>query len=96
MRFAMFLVLVLLVRGTMVVAIPWRNIAKYAVASAAMGAVLALLPISSRISTTLIWTAVGGAVYLCVLLLIDREARSLPKQVLGEFRGKKQQDRKNS
>lgn len=89
MRFAMFLVLVLMVRRMMKVTIPWRSIAKYAVASAVMGAVLLLLPYANRISTTLLWTAIGGAVYLGVLLLIDKEARSLPRQVLGEFRGKK-------
>jgi hypothetical protein len=91
MRFAMFVVLIIMVRGMMKVAIPWINIAKYAVASAAMGAVLFLLPYSGRISTTLIWTAIGGAVYLAVLLAIDKEARSLPKQIFGEFRGKKSQ-----
>lgn len=87
-RFAMFVVLIVMVRGMMKVVIPWRNIAKYGIASAAMGVVLLLLPFSNRISTTLLWTAIGAAVYLSVLLLIDKEARSLPKQILGEFRGK--------
>lgn len=73
----------------MKVTIPWRSIAKYAAASAVMGAVLLLLPYANRISTTLLWTAIGGAVYIGFLLLIDKEARSLPRQVLGEFRGKK-------
>jgi hypothetical protein len=93
-RFAMFLVLVIMVRGMMKVTIPWRSIAKYAVASAAMGLVLALLPYSSRISITLLWTAIGGAVYLGVLLLIDKETRSLPKSVLQEIRGKQNNNSK--
>jgi hypothetical protein len=90
MHFAMFLVLVVMVRGMMKVTIPWKNIAKYVVASAAMGAVLFLLPNSNRISTTLIWTAIGGVIYLGVLSLIDKETRSLPKQLLRELGNKKQ------
>jgi hypothetical protein len=54
-----------------------------------MGAVLFLLPYSSRISTTLAWTAVGGIVYLAVLMVIDKEARALPKNILKEIKGKK-------
>ena len=91
-RFAMFLILVMMVRGMMKVAVPWRSIAKYALATAIMGVVLFLLPYSSRISTTLIWTAIGGAVYLGVLILIDKETRSLPKSVLQELKGKKNQN----
>ena len=87
-RFGMFLILVVMVRGMFKVAVPWRSIAKYGVASAAMGAVLFLLPYTNRISTTLAWTAVGGIVYLAVLMAIDKEARSLPKAILHEIRGK--------
>jgi hypothetical protein len=54
-----------------------------------MGAVLFLLPSSGRISTTLAWTAVGSGIYLAILLAIDKEARSLPKSILQEIRGKK-------
>jgi len=93
-RFAMFLILVMMVRGMMKVSIPWRSIGKYAVASAAMGLVLFLLPYSSRISIVLLWTAIGGAVYLGVLLLIDKETRSLPKSVLQEIRGKQNNNSK--
>jgi len=88
-RFAMFLLLVIMVRGMFKVAIPWRSIAKYGLASAVMGVVLFLLPYTNRISTTLIWTAVGGIAYLAVLMAIDKEARSLPKAILQEIRGKK-------
>jgi hypothetical protein len=88
-RFGMFLVLIIMVRGMMKVSVPWRSIAKYALASAAMAIVLVLLPSSTRLSTTLIWTAIGGAVYLGVLMLIDKETRSLPKSVLQEIGKKK-------
>jgi hypothetical protein len=88
-RFAMFLILAIMVRDMFKIAIPWRNIAKYSLASAVMGAVLFLLPYTGRISTTLAWTAVGGMVYLAVLMAIDKEARRLPKTILQEIRGKK-------
>ena len=91
-RFAMFLVLLVVVRGIIKVTVPWRSIAKYALASAAMGIVLILLPYSNRISTTLLWTAIGGVVYLGVLMLIDKETRSLPRSVLHELRARKGQN----
>jgi hypothetical protein len=84
----MFLILVIMVRGMFKIAIPWRSIAKYGLASAVMGVVLFLLPYTNRISTTLAWTAVGGIVYLAVLMAIDKEARRLPKAILQEIRGK--------
>jgi hypothetical protein len=87
-RFTMFLILVIMVRGMFKIAIPWRSIAKYGLASAVMGVVLFLLPYTNRISTTLAWTAVGGIVYLAVLMAIDKEARRLPKAILQEIRGK--------
>jgi hypothetical protein len=87
-RFAMFLILVIMVRGMFKIAIPWRSITKYGLASAVMGVVLFLLPYTSEISTTLAWTAVGGIVYLAVLMAIDKEARRLPKTILQEIRGK--------
>jgi hypothetical protein len=54
-----------------------------------MGAVLFLLPSPTRTSTTLIWTALGGIIYLAVLMAIDKEARNLPKAILQEIKGKK-------
>jgi len=88
-RFAMFIVMVFMLRGTFKIVIPWRSIGKYLLASTVMGAVLYLLPYSSMISTTLIWTAIGGVVYLSVLMLIDKETRALPKSILHELSRKK-------
>jgi hypothetical protein len=87
-RLAMFLILVIIFRGMFKIAIPWKSIVKYGLASAIMGVVLFFLPYTNRISTTLAWTAVGGIVYLAVLMAIDKEARNLPKTVLQEIRGK--------
>jgi hypothetical protein len=89
MRFVMLLVMVVIVRGMMKVAFPWRSVAKYAFASAVTGTLLFLLPGSTSILMTLVWTAVGGLVYLALLMLIDKETRSLPKEILKEVTGKK-------
>jgi hypothetical protein len=88
-HFSMFLILVHMVRGIFKVTVPWKNVSKYALAGVVMGVVLYLLPYANRISTTLIWTAMGGAVYLAVLMLIDKEARELPRAILNELRRKK-------
>jgi hypothetical protein len=89
-RFATFLLLVILVKGLYKVVIPVRSIAKYSLASAVMGTVLFLLPYTNKISTTLVWTALGGLIYLALLMALDKEARSLPKAMIKEIRGKKQ------
>lgn len=88
-RFALFIILVIMVRPIFRVVLPWRNLAKYLLASAVMGLVLFLLPYSVDVFTILVWTAIGGAVYLGVLMLLDGEARSLPKSILHELRRKK-------
>jgi hypothetical protein len=86
---AMFIVLIFIVRPIFRVVIPWRNIAKYLSASIIMGIILYILPYSNRLTTTLIWTLIGGAVYLGVLMAIDKEARALPKSILGELMHRK-------
>jgi hypothetical protein len=88
-RFGMFLILVIMVREMFKIAMPWKSIAKYSLASAVMGAVLFLLPHTNRVSMTLAWTGVGGIVYLAVLMAIDKESRGLPKAIMREIRGKK-------
>jgi hypothetical protein len=102
-RFATFIVLYAIVRKMIRISIPWKNISKYVLASAVMGAVLLLLPHSTGILTanatmtekilnivhSLVLTAVGGIIYLAVLMAIDKEARTLPKAVLQEIKGKK-------
>jgi hypothetical protein len=88
-RFAMFLILVIMVREIFKIAMPWKSIAKYSLASAVMGVMLFLLPHTDRVSMTLAWTGLGGIVYLAVLMAIDKESRGLPKAILQEIRGKK-------
>jgi hypothetical protein len=88
-RFTMFLILVIMVREMFKIAIPWKSITKYSLASAVMGVMLFLLPHTNRVSMTLAWTGLGGIVYLAVLMAIDKESRGLPKAILKEIRGNK-------
>ncbi|MEM2632044.1 MAG: hypothetical protein QXE00_05775 [Candidatus Bathyarchaeia archaeon] len=84
-RFAMLLILYVMVCGMTEIKIPWRNIAKYIFASAVMGFVLYLIPHPTRISLTLAVTALGGIIYFGLLLAIDGEARLLVKAVWREI-----------
>lgn len=87
-RTAMFFILFIVVRRTITVRIPWRNIGKYVFSAAAMGIVLYIIPHSTRISLILAETALGGLIYLGLLLLIDKETRRMPKDIIREFRRK--------
>jgi hypothetical protein len=95
-------VLYTLARKSTKIDIPWKNISKYVLASAIMGAVLFLLPhpvglpatagtmeILFNIGKVLAITGIGAAVYLVIIMAIDKEARMLPKSLLQEVRGKK-------
>ncbi|MDH5462402.1 MAG: hypothetical protein OEX09_09305, partial [Candidatus Bathyarchaeota archaeon] len=64
--------------------IPWKNIAKYAMASAVMAAVLLVIRHPTRIIYTLAVTLLGGVVYILILLPTDSEARSLAKSIIHE------------
>jgi hypothetical protein len=87
-RFAMFLIQYTIVRKMVKIDIPWRTIAKYVLAAAAMGTVLYIVPHPTRITLTLAETIVGGIIYLVLLMAIDKEARSLPKHIVQEIRQK--------
>jgi O-antigen/teichoic acid export membrane protein len=88
-HFITFAALYIIVRKMTAVSIPWRSIAKYVSASAVMGSVLFLLrPHPNKISTTLITTAVGGVIYLALLMAIDKESRAFPKAVLHEIKSR--------
>jgi len=80
----MFLVLYALVRKRVKVEIPWKNIAKYVLASLPMAAVL-FFTHPTRISLTLGVTALGGAIYTGLLLVIDRDTRALVQMILREL-----------
>ncbi|MEM3640455.1 MAG: hypothetical protein QXH37_00805 [Candidatus Bathyarchaeia archaeon] len=88
-HFLMFLVLYVIVRKMIKIEIPWLNIARYLFAAAIMGTILYVLPHPTRISTTLVMTALGGIIYLAALMAIDKEARALPKAVWQEINPKR-------
>ena len=87
-RFAMFLVVYAIVRKMTRIGIPWKNISKYVFASAVMAIILFVIPHPTQISITLAMTAIGGIIYLVLLMLIDRETRILAKAVLQEIKRK--------
>ena len=96
-RFLMFLILVVVIRGMAKIHIPWKSISKYVFAAAVMGIILYVSPHPTTASSTLleaavtlVETGIGGLIYLGVLMAIDKEARSLPRDIINEFRQKQQ------
>lgn len=87
-RLLMFLVLFAIVRKMIVVDIPWRKIVKYTLASIVTATILYMIPHPTRISFTLLITGVGGAIYLLLLVAIDKESRMLIGSILQEIRSK--------
>lgn len=90
-RFAMFLILYVMVRGIVNVVIPWKNIAKYVLASAVMGCLLYWLNLQlnlTRVHQILGLTAFACAFYLTLLLIIDEDARILAKSAWLEIKAK--------
>lgn len=87
-RFAMFLVLCLILRRLVKVAIPWKNIAKYIFAAGVMATVLYLFPHPTKITLTLFEVLVGTLIYGALLLAIDKDARTLVVDIFSEIRGR--------
>ena len=82
----MFLILYIIVRKMIKMYIPWKTIAKYVFAAAVMGAILYVIPHPTRALSTLAETAVGGLIYLAVIMAIDEEARALPDFIWKELK----------
>ena len=76
----MFMVLYWILRKAVKVKIPWKSIGKYVAASSIMAIVLFLVNPARR-STTLIVTAMGSLIYLGLLLVIDKETRTLARTI---------------
>ena len=87
-RFAMFLVLCVIVYKTVRISIPWKSIAKYVFASAIMAIVLFLIPHQERLSLTLGITAFGLILYFGLLMAIDKETRKLVSIIWQEIRSR--------
>lgn len=84
-RFIIFLFLYTVVRKMTKIYIPWRSITKYIFAAAVMGVVLYIIPHPTRILPTVAETAIGGIIYLGLLMLVDSETRTLPANLRREF-----------
>jgi hypothetical protein len=85
-HFALFIVLYAVVRKMIKIEIPWKSIAKYVFTSAVMAIFIFMLPHPQRASLTIAITVLGGAVYIGLLLAIDRETRMLIRSVWQEIK----------
>jgi O-antigen/teichoic acid export membrane protein len=85
---AMFVVLYVIIRRAVKVKVPWRNIANYSLASALMAIFLFAIPHPTTILLTLGITAIGGIIYLVLLIAIDEEARRLAVTIWREAKSK--------
>jgi len=63
---------------------PWDSILKYALASVAMATVLIVIPHPTRLSQTVALTLLGATIYLTILTLIDKDAKSLLSSITQE------------
>jgi len=80
----MLIVSYVIARKCLVFSFPWNSVLKYILASIVMATVLLMIPHPTRLSLTIAFTLLGAAIYLLMLALIDKEARSLAKSVLKE------------
>ena len=85
-RLAMFIVLCAIMRKSVKVHVPWKNIAKYAFAAIVMATILYVIPHPTRITSTLAITAAGGLTYLVLLAAIDKETRMLVVAIWREIK----------
>jgi len=85
---AMLLCTYIIARKCLTFNFPWKNIAKYTIASVAMAALLYVLPHPTRISLTLGLTILAGIVYFAILAVIDWETRELIRSILSEVKSK--------
>ena len=77
----------LFMRRSISIPIAWKGIAKYVLAALLMGVLLFLLPTTSTLLST-IGKAIGGfAIYVGILLIIDKQARSLIRLIWVEIIG---------
>lgn len=85
---AMFVALYIIVRKAVNVKIPWTNIAKYAFASIVMVTTLLVIQHPTTISLTLGVAALGGIIYLTLLIAIDKETRVLATVIWQEIKNR--------
>jgi O-antigen/teichoic acid export membrane protein len=85
---AMLLCRYVIARKCLTFNFPWKNVAKYIIASAVMAAPLLVIPHPTRLSLTAGLTVLGGIIYFVIIATIDQEARELIKSILNETKSK--------
>jgi hypothetical protein len=84
---AALLVQYVTMRNSVRINVPWRSIGKYILASAVSAAFFYVLPDTTTILLTLAVVLAGSAIYLSVLLAIDRDARRTVNAIWREIKG---------
>jgi O-antigen/teichoic acid export membrane protein len=81
---AMLLCRYIIARKCLTFNFPWKNVAKYIIASAVMATPLLVIPHPTRLLLTAGLTVLGGIMYFAILATIDQETRELIKSILNE------------
>jgi O-antigen/teichoic acid export membrane protein len=81
---AMLLCRYIIARKCLTFSLPWKNVAKYIIASTVMAAPLLVIPHPTRLLLTAGLTFLGGIIYFAILATIDQETRELIKSILNE------------
>ena len=82
-----FIGLYLFMRKSIRLPVAWKSITKYVLASVLMGIVLFVVPTTSTLLFTVAKAVAGLAIYIALLLAIDKQARELLNLILEEIRG---------
>jgi hypothetical protein len=69
------------------IVVVWKSVAKYLLASLATAALLLFLPHTTTLTMTFGKVLLGAAVYVAILLAIDKDAKRLVKAIGIEIRG---------
>ena len=85
---AMLLCRYIIARKCLTFNFPWKNVAKYVIASAVMAAPLLVIPHPTRLLLTVGLTVLGGIIYFAILATIDRATKELIKSILNEIKFK--------
>jgi len=80
------LALYVILRRTVSIAVPWRSVGKYLLASAVMWSVVFKIPHPTRLTLTLGLALLGGIVYMTVLMAVDRETRTVAVSTLRDLK----------
>jgi hypothetical protein len=74
-------------RHSIKIPVAWKSITKYIMSALLMGIALYLLPSTTTLLSTIAKAIGGFGLYICLLLLIDHQARELLGLVWEEIRG---------